>query len=123
MPIRRPKEIADQRRLRQMRGKKETLRLAPRGITTVTEKRVHSWQYLQFRLFLKVAIFGKIDVDRKGDFEFWRNLFEIDTFQQGMPCVLFLPSANVANDVKTAKPRNSNDSRNGGSSVTDVGVG
>ena len=54
-----------------------------------------------------------------GDFEFWRNLFEIDTFQQEMPCVLFPPSANVANDVKTAKRRISNDSRNGGSSVTE----
>ena len=89
MPIRRLKEIADQRRLRQMRGKKEALRLAPRSITIVTEKMVHSWQYLQFRLFLKLAIFGQIDVDGKGDFEFWRNLFEIDTFQQEMPCVLF----------------------------------
>ena len=57
----------------------------------------------------------------KGTLSF-AGIFEIDTFQQEMPCVLFRPSANVAN-VKTAKRRNSNDSRNGGSSVTNVGVG
>ena len=61
-------------------------------------------------------------LDRKGEWgtlNFGGIFLKLILFQQEMPCVLFLQLANVANDVKTAKRRISNDSRNGGSSVTE----